>query len=271
MPSFDHVPCSPSNHLSVDKPDLPRPAIPEKLPCFRRGLFLGKVTSRLRDRYVPQRSYSGNTTSKFHIRKLPAELFAHEKLLRRRDISGNNICRRRQRAAVLDAQFDIEETSQAPHMSPHLLDSEVNPRQYSTSVQRVTPRQVSVGAVWNVGGVSTPTRGPWLGIASGQTGYSGGKMTGPMYFARYDSDREIISSEETEMFRTRLAASMNIDLAHRQLAIPKSDALNRNHIYPPSPHYDKSPPDLWNDCALKRDVSFVSGKQARQIKGMQMC
>lgn len=196
MPSVDSDPSHVSrpslpNHVSVAKSAVQCRAFSEKFPRPRHRLHLVREQMNPRDRFVPQRSYSGNTVAKHHVRKLPVELAVHEKLLRRQEISEEPFGSRHQQMAVPDVQLYIEDILQAPHMAPHLLDSEVDPRQYSTSRQRVTPRQVSLGAVWNVGGASIVTRGPWLGIANGQTGYSGARWRRPCILRVTSSMRRI--------------------------------------------------------------------------------
>lgn len=267
MPDLDHVsrPSS-SKHVSAVRPAVPSRAFPEKLPCTRRRPGLVEQSTRLRDRFVPQRSYSGNAVAKYRVRKLPMELAAHEKLLRQREKGENPFGRPHQRTAASGVQSNIKYLFQPPHMSPHLLDSEVNPRQYSTSGQRVTPRQVSVGAVWNVGGASTATRRPWLGIVNSQNGFSGGDVTALMHFARYEFDHVGSSSEETEMIMSRLAAAMDMDLAHRQLIIPKPVTSTEYRFYPSSAVFGKSVPFPWEDCAWMRAESTIPGKQGNPRK-----
>ncbi|EED24454.1 cell cycle regulatory protein, putative [Talaromyces stipitatus ATCC 10500] len=255
---------SSSNHVSAFKPAVPCQNIPENLRCTRHRIRLAKSSMLLRDRFVPQRSYSGNTISKFHVRKLPVDLAAHEKLLRQQENNENPFCRRRRRM-VIPIQFDINDLFQPPHMSPHLLDNEVNPRQYSTHGPRVTPRQVSVGAVWNVGGASIATRGPWLGIAESKNGYSSGKVPAPMYYARYVFDEDVSLSEETEMNMSRLAAAIDIDLTHRQLAISKPATSTDIRVCPLSPHYEKSLPLAWRECGWKRTGSAIPDAHGSQV------
>lgn len=266
MPDLGHLshPAS-SNHVSAVRSSR---AFPEKHPCPRRRACLGKDSSRLRDRYVPQRSYSGNTTSKFHIRELPTELAAHEKLLRQRE-RGENPFGRRRRTGVPEVPLD-EDLFQPPHMSPHLLDSELNPRQFSTSGQRVTPRQVSVGAVWNVGGGSIATRGPWLGIVEGRRMYFKRNATAPLYIARYWTNPNISSSEATEINRSRLAAAFDMDLAHRQLFISKPAMSAEAHLCASSPHFEKALPLAWKDCTWKR-ADIEPGKHLNKEKTKENC
>ena len=257
-----------SNHVSAVRSVVSSRTFQEKLPCPRRRSCLGKHSSRLRDRYIPQRSYSGNTTSKFHIRKLPTELAAHEKLLRRRE-RGENPFGRRRRTGIPEVHLNIEDPFQPPHMSPHVLDSELNPRQFSTSGQRVTPRQVSVGAVWNVGGASIATRGPWLGIVEGRKMYFKSNVTVPLYIARYWTNRNISSSEQREINRSRLAAAFDMDLAHRQLLISKPAMSAETRLCASSPHFEKAHPLAWRDCTWRRaDIEVGEQLDLEKTKGI---
>lgn len=259
-----------SGHALGPSSSADRYKIVVKPPRPRRRLCVDKDSSRSRDRYIPHRSYSGNTISKFHIRKPPIELSAHEKLLRQRERGENPFGRRRK--CVSGAHFDNGYRFQPPHMSPHLLDSEINPRQLSTSGQRVSPRQVSVGAVWNVGGASIATRGPWLGMVDGRRTYFERNVTAPLYIARHwiHRNRNISSSEETEMNNSRLAAAFDMDLAHRQLLIPKPAMSSGSHLCASSPHFGKTVPLTWKDCTWKR-ADMETGKQPKKGKTKEDC
>ncbi|OKL59995.1 hypothetical protein UA08_04777 [Talaromyces atroroseus] len=229
-------------------------ATPRLFPSSRRNPTL------MRDRFIPPRSYSGSTIAKYHMRKLPMELTADEKLLRQRERNEDPFGRRRNRKAI---PAITQDTIQAPHISPHIVDSHAILSHYPFSGPRITPRQVSVGAVWNVGGASTATRGPWLGITDGQKGYSGSKSTAPMYFARYEFSQDISESEELEMNQARLAAAFDMDLNHRQLVICKPAAQTGTLLFQSDPQFDKFRPLRWKDCAWKR-AEFIPDTRARR-------
>jgi hypothetical protein len=249
----DHLPFSSPNHAATSGTRNRSIATPRLSPSRRRN------PSFMRDRFIPPRSYSENTITKYHVRKLPMELTADEKLLRQRERNEDPFGRRRNRKTLLAiSQGNI----QAPHMSPHIVDNQAMLSHYPLSGPRITPRQVSVGAVWNVGGASISTPGPWLGITDGQKGYSGSKSTAPMYFARYEPTQGISTSEELEMSKARLAAAFDMDLSHRQLVICKPAASTGIRLCQFAPQFDRFHyPLAWKDCAWKR-AEFVPGKQS---------
>lgn len=213
----------------------------------------GRNSTSMGDRFIPSRSYSGNAMSRYRMRKLPLELTAEEKLLRRRERSEDPFARRRNRRKILPAiSLYTPDITQGPHMSPHIVDHRVVSSYFPHLGRRIAPRQVSVGAVWNVGGASVATRGPWLGVTDGQKGYSGSKATAPMYFARFEPSKEISASEELEMTQARLAAAFDMDLTHRQLAICKPAALTEDRLCRYSPRSDNLHPLKWKDCAWRR-------------------
>jgi hypothetical protein len=158
------------------------------------------------------------------------------------------------------------EIGQAPHLSPHIVDFQAVPSHFSLTGQRINPRQVSVGAVWNVGGASVATRGPWLGKLDGQKGYTRSKSTAPMYFARYEPIQDISSSEELDMSKTRLATAFDVDLTQRQFNICKSTTQKETRFCRSFPIVDKLHPLAWKDCAWKR-AECVPGKQPHEMIG----
>lgn len=211
---------SPDN-ASIIGSAVPARAPSKNIPKRKLSPGLIKRSSHQGDRFVPRRSYSGNATARYHVRKLPLDLRNHEKLLRQRETSQDPVVRQPLHNTVFDFQFVINDLSQPPHMLPHLLDSSINPRQYS-SIQRVTPRQVSLGAVWNVGGPRIAMHDPWIGVSRCQKKrYTGNTTITPMYTARYFFDKVASPPEQTELIMSRLANAIGIDRAHRQLIIPQ--------------------------------------------------
>jgi hypothetical protein len=153
-------------------------------------------------------------------------------------------------------------------MSPHIVDDQTLPSQYSSfNGRRITPRQVSVGGIWNVGGSSIATRDPRLGTTHSQRGLYEDKAATPMHVARYEYSTHISSSEELEMNQSRLAIAFDIDLIRPQLTICKLTKSNEIGPSPSSPEYEKFKcPLVWKDCEWKRaELSSMFSRVARQI------
>lgn len=233
-------------------------SIAERLFSTRRRRSTSRKSILARDRWIPPRSSSSSAVTNYNVRKLPLELTGNERILRQRERSEDPFRRRRQRTPAIPRC--THNFSQPPHMSPHIVDHEVILSRFPWSGERINARQVSIGAVWNVGGASIATRGPWLGIIDGQKGYSGSNTTAPLYFARYESIGGISLSDELEMNQTRLAAAFGLDLVRRQLVISRPCAPADNLVCPSSPHFEKTRPLVWKDCEWKR-ADCVPGKR----------
>ncbi|KAH8697691.1 WD40-repeat-containing domain protein [Talaromyces proteolyticus] len=205
--------------------------------------------SRNRDRFIPWRSDPNASITQHHIRKLPKDLKANEKLVRHQEYSDDPFGRRGSWGILPPYQPNF---SQAPHMSPHLVDDQAVPSLYPLQRRQVTPRQVSIGGIWNVGGPSIAIGGPWLGSTDCQKGFPGQKSTTPIHIARYSYENYLSSEEEMEMNQSRLAKAFDVDLTHRQLIICKPITPTNISICPSSPQYERFCPLAWKDCMWKR-------------------
>jgi hypothetical protein len=95
-------------------------------------------------------------------------------------------------------------------------------------------------------------------------------VTAPLYIARYGTDRNISSSEESEINISRLAAAFDIDLTHRQLLISKPATSAKTRHCASSPHFEKALPLAWKDCTWKR-ADIELGEQLNKGKTTETC
>lgn len=100
----------------------------------------------------------------------------------------------------------------------------------STSAQDpVTPqnRQISAGAVWNVGGsTNTNHSGPIRGISNGRGGLTSSGSNAPMYTSHF-LDEEA-ADHDVERMQSRLAAALDIDQTSRVLRMSHSPGQGRS-------------------------------------------
>ena len=164
------------------------------------------------DRFISTRSVSQDTSNNFHVSKRTNELSSSERLLRqnlaspdpfdsptrarvgRRRISGNQV-------------RNPSRTTSRNISGTNLL----NPPMNASDAQA---RQVSTGAVWNVGGSSaTAPSGPISAVPNGRGGFTGSGTNAPMYTSRF------FEKESPDLDRGRLegrlAAALDIDQASR--------------------------------------------------------
>lgn len=126
---------------------------------------------------------------------------------------------------------------------PHLINDAV-----VTPEDGQSPRQISAGAVWNVGGPSAATGGSPAGISDGHGGLLGSGTNAPMYLANFiatDTPRQ-----DRERHESRLALALDIDQATRVLNISNQDSPK--DLSPASPQYGKRSPFTWKDNTWMR-------------------
>jgi hypothetical protein len=206
------------------------------------------------DRFIPRRSDHSIFITNHRIRKDPEDLTVNEKLLRQQECSENPFDRRPSQGIPPSSLLNGRGLFQAPHMSPHLVDDQALPSQQSSSTgRRITPRQVSVGGIWNVGGSSIATRDPRLGTTYERGDIYEDTAATPIHVARYEYSTHISSSEDLEMNRSRLAIAFDVDLLRPQLTICKPTTPIKIGMSPSSPRYERLKcPLVWKDCEWKR-------------------
>lgn len=206
------------------------------------------------DRFIPKRSDHSIFITNHRIRKHPGDLTVNEKLHRQQECSENPFDRRPSHGILPSSLLNRGGFLQAPHMSPHLVDDQALLSQHPSSTgRRITPRQVSVGGIWNVGGSSIATRDPRLGPAYDRGDLYEDKSATPIHVARYEYSTHISSSEDLEMNQSRLAIAFDVDLIRPQLTICNLTKPTETGLSPSSPQYERFKcPLVWKDCEWKR-------------------
>lgn len=220
------------------------------------------------DRFIPKRSDHSIFITNHRIRTHPGDLTANQKLHRQQECSENPFDRRPSQGILPSSLLNRRGLLQAPHMSPHLVDDQALPSQHPSSTgRRITPRQVSIGGIWNVGGSSIATRDPRLGPAYDRGDLYDDKSATPIHVARYEYSTHISSSEDLEMNQSRLAIAFDVDLIRPQLTICNLAKPNETGISPSSLQYERfTCPLVWKDCEWKRDESSsMFSKVAQQM------
>lgn len=213
-----------------------------------RRYFVAAVDSSKRhrspDRFVPPREHTHSSSKPFRLSKSPQLLSPGEKLLRRRDHSLDPFINSNKVAQIgLSRRNTVPERRFSPRYLPHLVnDAVVTPEHGQSS------RQISAGAVWNVGGPSAATGGPPTGIPDGHGGLLGSGTNAPMYLASFIAADTPL--QDLERHKSRLALALDIDQATRVLNISSRDP--HKDTSPSSPHYGKRSPFTWKDNTWMR-------------------
>ncbi|KAK2768487.1 hypothetical protein FQN54_000342 [Arachnomyces sp. PD_36] len=188
-------------------------------------------TKKLRspDRFVPPR----DTHSKpFRLSKAPYLLSKGERLFRKRDDSADPF------TPLTGTPVGLSRRNTVPE-------------------RRFSPRQISAGTIWSVGGPSAAGSPP-AGIPDGHGGLLGSGTSAPMYLAKFIAADN--PQKDLERHESRLALALDIDQASRVLNISNPDPPA--DVSPSSPQYGKQSPFTWKDNTWARSESAAPGPKA---------
>ncbi|KAJ5169383.1 uncharacterized protein N7500_002166 [Penicillium coprophilum] len=133
-----------------------------------------------------------------------------------------------------------------PHQRPRLV---TEPNIVGNNIAHEPLRQVSAGAVWNVGGTSAVLGGSVIGALDDTPITStNGSSTAPIFVARFLPKKP--KHSEQEIHESRLALALGIDPTTRQLGTCLrylGAPLN-----PASPDFERLSPFVWKDSAWKK-------------------
>ena len=201
------------------------------------------------DRFIPQREFTNPPSTSFQVSKHPRELSPDEKLLRRRSkrVDPFRPARRMRPISPRRGRQHVR----SPHYSPHLVNDSVIAGSINMQRTRSAGRQVSFGAVWNVGGRSAAQGNqPSVAVPDGNGGLLNSGTTAPMHIAEFFSQPTL--PEAPERHESRLAVALEIDPASRLLNTcnlsPPSEATSS----PSSLGHDRFSPSVWKDGAWIR-------------------
>ncbi|KAI4227375.1 MAG: hypothetical protein L6R36_002455 [Xanthoria steineri] len=225
------LPTPPGSDYAEDTDDddnIPYPIRPRLIPPDGNSMILKKIRGRdlnrraytpgtpdstlsaSSDRFISNRSTPQDSAKSFRLGKPPHLLSPDEKLLRRESATPDPFvspspARSRHTASLLpDRNTRLANRSHSRSVSgPDILTM---PHHAHTPPQR---RQVSSGAVWNVGGGNSLPTGPVEGISNGRGGWIGSGTNAPLYTAKFlDKDH---SEEDLDTYAHRLAIALDIN------------------------------------------------------------
>lgn len=200
------------------------------------------------DRFIPKRDFVEPTSTTFRVAKHPQRLSPQERLFRRLPPWDDPFLPSiPHRAYVANRPRQSTRLQQIPHQRPRLV-TEGNITGNNTAHESL--RQVSSGAVWNVGGASA-VLGSSLTAAPDDTPLrsTNGSSTAPNFVARFLPKRPKYS--EQEIHESRLALALGIDPTTRQLGTTCLRYLDAP-LNPASPDFERLSPFEWKDSAWKK-------------------
>lgn len=241
------LPSAPSTTMRTDQdPDSsPFPLAPVPLltfsptsasgdegPSTPRGRGFGtkaryRTPSTSPDRYISNRYTPQDASKTFRLSKPSQQLSSMEKLLRHPSASPDpfgplNI--RRVREARINASANANPRAIQPRTRTIGTTNVQHPPQDPLALQN---RQVSAGAVWNVGGNSQATpSGPVRGISDGRGGFTSSGSNAPMFTSHFFDDDTL--DQDNSQLESRLAVALDIDQTCRILDISRSPAQVRS-------------------------------------------
>ena len=180
--------------------------------------------SPLPDRFIsnrntPTRSQSPAET--FRVSKTPEQLLPAEKLLRDRSETPDpfgplRVTRIRNERVTNFTRRDSPLFTRSP---PHTVGT-TNASEVPLDPLGVQNRQVSAGAVWNIGGtVQANFMGPVRGVSNGRGGFISSGSNAPMYESHFLDD--LSTDQDVDQMERRLATALDIDQTSKVLNISR--------------------------------------------------
>ena len=218
--------------LSHDTDPLPFPLNPTPISAHTCGavtdaMALLRTPSRRRpsgrycwmppsspDRYVSNRQKPQEASKTFRVSKSPHQLSSSERLLRHPSATPDPfgplvVPRTRDHGIAAAVAGDVQS-----HRSPPRTMGFTNLLTLPQDTLVLQDRQISAGAVWNVGGSNAATHsGPIRSISDGRGGFLSSGSNAPMHTSHfYDED---ILDHSLGRMESRLAAALDIDVTSK--------------------------------------------------------
>ncbi|KAL8825119.1 MAG: hypothetical protein Q9191_004606 [Dirinaria sp. TL-2023a] len=223
-PEVTPFPLQPSPITTRDDLGLSRPEKKRiKRRCISTGTHYHRPTSTP-DRFIAHRAASQDASHSFHVTKKANELSQSERLFR------HNLTAPDPFGSPMPANNGRRRIASSPIRNASRFSSRAisgtNLLSLASNALSTQTRQISTGAVWNVGGSSTTVPStPISGIDSGRGGMIGSGTNAPMYTSRFFEKES--PDQDRGRLESRLAAALEIDQASRVLSHSQSPARSK--------------------------------------------
>lgn len=239
LPTIEHV-LSDSDHSDDRGPSKIR-------RCQNSGSKGGGSRSPISpDRFIPLRAFADPPSTPFRVCKNPKRLSPDEKLLRRRSPSADPFLPTRRRRANTVPRPRVYSS----HYGLHLVNDSTIAGSLNSQESGNAARQISLGAVWNVGGTSVALNKSSLAIPDGAGGLLSSGTTAPMHTAKFFPQCALV--DESEKHESRIALALDIDPASKLLNTCNLSPSPKSTPSPSSPDYERFSPFVWKDNAWKK-------------------
>ncbi len=171
------------------------------------------------DRFIPVRRGSQDLSKTYRLSKSPERLTAQERRIRHHSASPNPF------GSLQSRRTRNQRQGLAVNGSPALLNRARSRAIGTTNVTTLSQeplssqnRQISAGAVWNVGGGINPQHsfsGPVRAITNGRGGFFSSGSNAPVFASQFLND--LPPEQNMERMESRLYAALDIDQASRML------------------------------------------------------
>ncbi|KMU88867.1 meiosis-specific APC/C activator protein AMA1 [Coccidioides immitis H538.4] len=219
------------------------------------------------DRFLPSRELHFPPETQFRVSKNHDLLTPHEKAHRRRDPNADPFfIPTASRIVNNPRRFNPIDIGLIPHYRPRHVH-EMGFTDLPAAIDNGSaeqPRQVSVGAVWHVGGTSPALSDPTT-EAPDDIGYHRGSGTvAPRYSAKFD--RKETDAEQHRIHEARIALALDLDPASRILgfAIPGTPPDTPSSLSSPG---RVRPPLTWKDSVWTKDFGCTPTSPKNMAKG----
>ncbi|KAI9038921.1 WD40 repeat domain-containing protein [Aspergillus affinis] len=167
------------------------------------------------DRFIPDREFINSPSSPFRVGKAPQELSSEEKVLRHR-LPGEDPFMPARRRNLISKRRIVSGRMNTTRYGPHLVnDPAIMPTGRHHGSATTSPRQVSNGAVWQVGGNSAAVGQQPIADFARSRVVLASRSNAPIYSARFIP--HLASSEDRKKFESRVALALDIDPTTRLL------------------------------------------------------
>lgn len=173
-----------------------------------------RTPSRRPDRFIPSRRPPNSTRESFHLTKSTDRLTAGERLTRQGILSPDPFSRQLRRSGRLNEELRTLRETHSIITGRAVLGRNGAALGLRRGSLTSNTRQISNGAVWNVGG-SSVVSDTVVGVSNGRGGLLGSGTNAPLYTSMFLSRSD--PEAELETHERRLALAFDVDQSSRVL------------------------------------------------------
>ncbi|KAK7189205.1 WD repeat domain-containing protein [Paraphaeosphaeria sporulosa] len=220
------------------------------------------------DRFIPPRRPPNSTKQSFDLNKPEERLIAEERNLPGGSSAPDPFSRRLRRSARMNEELrGLRETHAMLTGRSSLSRQRINPSLRHGTAPMGT-RQISVGAVWNVGGSSAASN-TVLGVSNGNGGLLGSGTNAPLYTSTFLSRSD--PHAELEAYERRVALALDIDQVTRVLDHSTSSSSPNRVGSQKTPPSAEPTVHVWRDNVWIKDSNSLCWSKEPPLRDDYYC